>query len=252
MTQTLPAPLDAMAAAPGGLAEFRIDSPTEIARLLRRLQEGNVEINLNAPRGAAWVTTLWAEDAARGLLSFAADAADPGLQALLEGDEAVAVAYLEHVKLQFDLDKLVLVHGAQACALNAAYPRALYRFQRRDSYRVRPLPRETPMALLRHPMLPEMNLVLRVLDLSIGGCALLLPADVPPLAPGALLTGVQIELDLQTRFETSLRLHHVTAIHAGSQGVRLGCEMIGADRDAERALQRYVDQTQKRRRFMPV
>ena len=249
---TLPMPLEAMAEASGGLDAFRLATPTEIAALLRRLQDGNVEINLNAPPCAVVTTTLWTADPARGVLSFAADADDTALQGLLESDEAVAVAYLENVKIQFDVDKLVLVHAARSCALTTSYPREIFRFQRRNTYRVRPAPRETPMARLRHPALPEMRLALRVLDLSVGGCALLLPADVPPLEPGTLLGGVQIELDLQTRFDTSLRLHHVTAIHAGSQGVRLGCEMVGADRDAERALQRYIDQTQKRRRFMPV
>lgn len=246
-------PLEAMAAAAdGGLEEFRLARPGEIAELLQRLQDGNVEINLNAPHGAVVTTTLWTADAARGVLSFAADADDTSLQSLLESDEAVAVAYLENVKIQFDVDKLVLVRGARSCALTTGYPREIFRFQRRNAYRVRPTPRETPTARLRHPALPEMRLALRVLDLSVGGCALLLPADVPPLAPGTLISGVQIELDLQTRFETALRLHHVTAIHAGSQGVRLGCEMVGAGRDAERALQRFIDQTQKRQRFMAV
>ena len=248
--ETQPAPLDAMAAAPGGLDEFRLSSRSEIATLLRLLQEGNVELNLNAPHGAACPTTLWTADASRGLLSFAADPSDPRLQALLEGDEATAVAYLESIKVQFDVDNLVLVHGPGGCALSASYPREVFRFQRRSGYRVRPLPRETPVARLRHPMLPDMRLALRVLDLSIGGCALLLPDDVPPLPVGAQINGVQIELDLVTRLETGLVLHHVTAIQSESRGVRLGCEMVGASRDAERALQRYIDQTQKRRRFL--
>ncbi|HRI17967.1 MAG TPA: flagellar brake protein [Burkholderiaceae bacterium] len=243
-------PLDAMAAAQGGLDEFCLRTPTEIAAVLRLLQEGNVELNLNAPHGTVYTTTLWTADAARGLLSFAADPADAALQGLLEGDEAVAVAYLESIKIQFDVERLVLVHGTGSCALTATYPREVFRFQRRASYRVRPVPRDTPTARLRHPMLPEMALALRVLDLSIGGCALLLPDDVPPLPAGVLINGVQIELDLQTRFETALRLHHVTAIHAGSRAVRLGCELVGAGHEVERVLQRYIDQTQKRRRFL--
>jgi flagellar brake protein len=243
-------PLDAMAAAPGGLDDFRLVTRSEISTLLALLQHGNVEINLNAPHGTVYPTTLWTADASRDVVSFAADPSDPRMQSLLEGDEAVAVAYLENVKVQFDVDNLVLVHGPGGCALTAAYPRELFRFQRRNSYRVRPVPRETPVARLRHPMLPDMALALRVLDLSIGGCALLLPDDVPALPVGVLLAGVQIELDLQTRFETGLRLHHVTAIQSESSGVRLGCEMVGASRDAERMLQRYIDHTQKRRRFM--
>ena len=50
-------------------------------------------------------------------------------------------------------------------------------------------------------------------------------------------------------------IHHVTSIapsDLGLPGVRVGCEWLRLAGDAERALQRYIDQTQKRRRFMPV
>lgn len=243
-------PLDAMAAGNGGLDAFRITTPTEIAGALRRLQDASVLVNLNAPHGSVYTTSLWTADAERQSLSFAADAGDPQLQAVLDGDEAVVVAYLDNVKIQFDVGNLVLVHGARSCALTTTYPHELFRFQRRDSYRVRPLLRDAPLARLAHPMIPDMALTLRILDLSVGGCALLLPQDVPMLEPGVLINRVTLELDATTRFETGLRLHHVTSIHSESSGVRLGCEMVRLSQDAERTLQRYVDQTQKRRRVM--
>ena len=76
------------------------------------------------------------------------------------------------------------------------------------------------------PAMPDMPLSLRVLDLSIGGCALLLPEDVPPLEPGSTLHGVRLELDPVTRLPATLQLQHVSSIHAQSQGLRLGCEML--------------------------
>ncbi len=247
--ETLPMPLEAMAAAPGGLEAYRLGTPTEVGTMLRRLQEANVPLNLNPPHGGAYTTTLWAMDAARGVLSFAADPRDPRLQAMLECDEAVVVGYLENIKVQFDVENLLLVHGEQASALKATYPSELYRFQRRDSFRVRPMLRDTPVARLRHPMIPDMRLALRVLDVSMGGCALLLPDDVPALSPGVLINQVEIELDPNARLETTLRLQHITAIQPDTRGVRLGCEMVRMSQDAERTLQRYIDQTQKLRRF---
>jgi len=249
---TQPMPLEAMAAENGGLDAFRLTAPKEIATTLRRLQDASVLVNLNAPHGSVYTTSLWTADAGRGALSFAAEASDPQLQAVLESDEAVVVAYLDSVKIQFDVGNLVLVHGARSCALTTTYPREVFRFQRRDSFRVRPLLRDAPIARLAHPMIPDMTLALRILDMSVGGCALLLPQDVPMLEPGVLITRVQIELDATTRFETGLRLHHVTSIHAESSGVRLGCEMVRLSQEAERTLQRYVDQTQKRRRALGI
>jgi len=68
----------------------------------------------------------------------------------------------------------------------AELPREVFRFQRRNSFRVRTLPRSSPTMVLRHPGIPDMTLALRVLDVSTGGCALFLPNDVPPLSPGVI------------------------------------------------------------------
>ena len=67
-----------LAAAPGGLDEFRITAPREIAAMLKQFQDGNVLLNLNGSNGAMLSTTLWSIDAARGQLSFSADAGSTG------------------------------------------------------------------------------------------------------------------------------------------------------------------------------
>jgi flagellar brake protein len=247
---TLPMQLDAVAAAHGGLDEFRMTAQPELVKTLKTLADGSVLINLNGSDGAAYTTTLWAIDAERGVLSFSADADSNQVQALVEAEDAVAVAYVDSIKLQFDASGLVLVRGGKTSALNCAFPREIYRFQRRNGYRVRPLLRNTPVVRVRHPMIPDMELSLRVLDLSIGGCALFLPDEVPPLQPGVVLNGVQIELDMDTRVSASLRLQHVTSLNPDSRGVRLGCEMVDPSADVLRALQRYIDQTQKRQRAL--
>jgi c-di-GMP-binding flagellar brake protein YcgR len=231
-------------------AAFRVEQPREILALARQLLDTSTPIQLSNPDGANLTTTLWAVDSAAARLTFSADAGDPQTQRLIESDEVTAVGYLDAVKLQFDLHDLVLVHSAQASALQAALPRCAYRFQRRQAYRVRTLERNTPTALLRHPALPEMQLALRVLDVSIGGCALLLPRDTPPIAAGLTLHGVRLALDADTRFNATLRLQHITSINATTHGERLGCELVDLDGAAERALQRYIDQTQKRRRLL--
>jgi len=230
---------------------FRVTSPTETLALLRTLRDGSVPVNLNACDGASYTSTLWSFDTTQARLSFSADEHHPQLRRLVDADEVIAVAYLDSVKLQFDVQHLVLVRSAQACALQGAFPRDLYRFQRRNGYRVRTLENTSPTVRLRHPSIPEMALALRVLDVSIGGCALLLPGNVPPLQPGSCLKGARVDLDADTRFDAALQLHHVTSL-SNSPGVRLGCEWKQIDGAAQRALQRYIDQTQKRRRLLSL
>jgi c-di-GMP-binding flagellar brake protein YcgR len=134
--------------------------------------------------------------------------------------------------------------------LRCAYPRELFRFQRRGAYRVRPLPRSSPTARLRHTDIAEMQLALRVLDVSIGGCALFLPDDVPAMQLGGVMNRVEITLDDDTGFHVDLRLQHVTSLNAESRGVRLGCEFVNPDPGVLRGLQRFIDQTQKRTRLL--
>ena len=110
------------------------------------------------------------------------------MQTLLECDEATVVGYLDSVKLQFDVHDLVLVHGnARACS-NCPSPREMYRFQRRNAFRVRPLDaHQRRWRACATRRCPRCELALRVLDVSIGGCALFLPDDVPPMDAGMLI-----------------------------------------------------------------
>jgi c-di-GMP-binding flagellar brake protein YcgR len=250
--ETLPMPLDALGAAPGGLDEFRVAAPREVAAMLRTLYDGNIELNLNSPDGSVITATLWAVDAQRDTLGFSVEPDHPALGSLLEYQEVVIVGYIDSVKVQFDVQDLVLVRSPRGCVLNCSYPRELYRFQRRSTFRVRPLHRAMPVARVRHSDIADMQLALRVIDVSIGGCALFLPDDVPPMRPSVVLNRVLIELDADTRFSVNLRLQHVTAMNSQPLGMRLGCEFVAADSTALRALQRYIDQTQKRGRLLSI
>ena len=249
--ETRPAPLDGMRQG-DGLDEFRVSSPREIQGLLKQLLDGSVLLNLNASDGSVFTSAIWTLDSSRGTVGFNADPNDPAMQALLECEEVVVVGYLDSVKLQFDVHDLVLVHGNKASVLSCPAPREMYRFQRRNAFRVRPLMRSSPVARLRHPDMPEMEFALRVIDVSIGGCGLFLPEDVPTMNAGVLLQDVRIELDTDTKLEVSMCLQHVTSINAEARGVRLGFEFKRVGGDSLRSLQRFIDLTQKRGKLMAL
>ncbi len=248
---TQPAALDA----DGGTdtwAAFRVEHSQERVRLLRELRDGAVPVLLGGPDGAPLTTSLWALDTERHRLGFLVDADAPPLSRLIEADEGVAVAYLDSVKLQFELQDLVLVRSLHAATLQAALPAQMYRFQRRGTYRVRPSSHHAPVAHLRHPAMPEMQLALRVVDISVGGCALWLPSDVPPLQAGTRIGELVFELDEQTRFAAAATLQHVTSLGDDGRGVRIGCEWHRLDGPAARTLQRWIDQAQKRHRLLSL
>ncbi|WP_290659341.1 flagellar brake protein [Aquabacterium sp.] len=227
--------------------DYRITSLVEIDELLKRLLNANALMTLSGPGGTNYTTMLWAVDSARGVVCFSAEAGDTRLQALLETEEVVAVGYLDSIKLQFDLDGVVQVHGNGSVALNAQYPRTLYRFQRRSSFRVKPMISSIPVAHMRHPAVPDMKLDLRVLDISLSGVALFLPHNLPMVSPGVKIGQCFLDLDSDTRLEIGLIIHHVSVINPESQGARLGCELVNLNGASERALQQYINQTEKRR-----
>lgn len=253
MYPTQAAPLGAV---PDGASpaseDFRVRTSSDVHALLKQFVEGDVPLALTAPDGTYYSTTLWADDPDRGMLVFSADPADVRVHRLTESDEVVAVGYLEAVKVQFDVQGLVLVHGRDASALNAEYPLELFRFQRRGDFRVRPLTHAQPVARLAHPALPGVLLTLRVLDVSQGGVAVFLPDDVPALRKGEVLGGVLLELDAGTRLKVALHVVHVGPAGDAGRGLRLGCEMAGLKAESARALQRYIDHTQRRRRLLTL
>ena len=100
-------------------------------------------LNLNASDGSVFTSAIWTIDSSRGTIGFNADPNDPAMQSLLECDEATVVGYLDSVKVQFDVHNLVLVHGNKASVLSCPCPREMFRFQRRNAFRVRPLMRSS-------------------------------------------------------------------------------------------------------------
>jgi len=233
-------------------AEFRVTGLPERLALMRQLRDASVPVVLQSPDGSALRSTLWSLDDLRQRLSFNADLRHPQLAAVLEAGEVVAMAYVDSVKLQFELEALVLVRGAQANSLQATLPHEVYRFQRRSAFRVALPDRQGPVAMFRHPSMPEMQLSLRVLDVSAGGCSLWLPRNVPMLQPGTELSRVVVQLDEDTRFSANMSLHNVTALSPGEPGVRLGCEWHPSSPTSERTLQRWVDTAQRRRRLFSL
>ena len=233
-------------------AQFRCDDAREVLALLCELRDTSTPLVLSCPAGAALAATVWTVDAGRGCVGLDVEPADPALRTVVDADEASVVGYLASVKLQFDLHDLMLVRSARASLLQARLPESLWRFQRRASYRVRTLERSAPLAHFAHPGMPDMALSLRILDVSTGGCALLLPEDVPPVPLGMTLHHVKLDLDASTQLRTSLVLQHASSLQAPMAGLRLGCELPSLDAEARRRLQRYIDNTQKRRRQLAL
>lgn len=232
--------------------ELRVTSAAEIAAYLQQLQRENAGVRLSGPQGQGLASRIVALDPQADLIGLALGTDPDGIsQALVADGEITAVAYLGTIKLQFELEAPVLVSGEQGTVLRSSLPTRLYRFQRRQSYRVQPAGSTYPRVVL--PGAEHPGRALRVLDISIGGLALALPAGLAALPIGTVAPGLVLELDRISGLAVSLLPHHVSPINADLQGLQqLGCSFVDLDANASRSLQVYVDQTQKRRRLLKL
>lgn len=232
--------------------EFRVGAPEDVLTCLRQLRDSSVPVNLT-PAGAEEPTcaTLWAIDTVTGRLSFSDAGSAETLRDMAAAGSALAVCYLESVKLQFTVTGLAVIKGARASALVGAIPKHLYRFQRRSAFRVRTDPRQASRALGRHPGLPALSVALRVLDVSEGGCGLLVPPETPPIRLGSTIQQLRVELDQEARFVATVTVRHQSVVRGGG-GARLGCEWDELDPAGQRALRRYIEMMQRRRRLLSI
>jgi c-di-GMP-binding flagellar brake protein YcgR len=219
-------------------SDFRVRASSEIVSLLRTLQQQNTRVSLSSPSGAGVSCSISAVDPERNTLSFDVATAHAPLQALQSADEITAVAYLDQIRLQFELLDPMLINASLRCQL----PNLMYRFQRRQTFRVQSN-LSTPQVRLVHPLSPDLELNLRILDLSLGGVALLLPAEVEPFPPGCELASALVILARDIRFRTSLRLQNARPID-DKGNIQLGWTFTQLDAEATLFLQRYIDQTQ--------
>jgi len=235
--------------------ELRVAAAAEITAYLQQLQRESAGVLLSGPQGQSLSSRIVALDPAADLIGLEIGTDPEGIsQGLVAEGEITAVAYLGSVKLQFELEATVLVSGEQGAVLRGTLPTRLYRFQRRQSFRVQPAGSTYPRVVI--PGGAQPGRALRVLDISIGGLALALPPDFTPLPPGRVAEGLVLELDRITGLRIALLPHHASPI-AGNSGdvtgmLQLGCSFVDLDTTAARALQVYVDQTQKRRRLLKL
>ena len=241
-----------MSAPEAATEELRVTAAAEIAAYLRQLQRENAAVLLNGPPGRSLTSRIATLDADAGVLGLEIGTDPEGIsQALVASGEITAVAYLGAIKLQFELDDAVLVSGEQGAVLRSSLPERLYRFQRRQSFRVQPSGSIYPRVVL--PGGEQPGRALRVLDISIGGLALAMPADSTPLPAGHVADSLVLELDRMTALRIALLPHHASPISGDAHGtLQLGCSFVDLSTTAGRALQVYVDQTQKRRRLLKL
>ena len=249
---TQPALIDRFDAA-GPWSRFRVQDPRKQLAMLREICRSDRPITLGAPGGTSTIVNLWSVDDTNGRLSFKVDRDAQLIAAEVAATPDLwAAAYCQDAKIQFALPRVALQSQGEHRVLLADIPRLMYLLPRRRAVRVRRDSEDAPTLRFRHPLAPEIISSLKLLDISVSGCALARPAGSLPLLPGVLLHRVELQLDEETVLFADLCVRHVTVLAEVDASIRVGCEWCQMPASALDRLQTWIQRGRRRRELISL
>jgi c-di-GMP-binding flagellar brake protein YcgR len=237
----------------GVLGRFGIDDDAERLRLLRALAASRERVTLYSSDdvNSHIVSCVLAVDAAAGTIDLEFNTDVAGRDAFRDSAGVTAVALLDRVKLQFELNRFTLVGDGEHSRLRAPLPRGLVRLQRRDAFRVEPSASAVPRLWLREH---GGERAVRILDVSATGLAFEVVADAVVPRVGARLCACRLELPAMAPIRCDLLVRavepNVDPFSDPAEGapLRVGCAFDALEPSAARAVQVFVNLAQARGR----
>jgi len=234
------------------LERFMLYGRGEIVAVLRHLCEERAFVTAYCGSDAEFAVTM--------VLSANADfdevvldmPADPAAQVrLLAAQGVVFVAFQENVKLQWDAPVAQSTVFEGRPAFRVRLPTQVLRLQRREYFRVRTPESSRPTCLVPHEQGNERYESLRVLNLSVGGLAVMSYPHHFELPYGVPIDACFLDLPGIGTVPVRIRVVHLGEV--GRNGREFGCEFVDLPPPARLMLQRYVNRVElDQRRLEPA
>jgi len=225
------------------LERFRVYSRAEIVGMLRSLRDACVLLTAYFDAEPDFgVTTLLAVDESRGVVVFDELPVEVAQRRLMAAPKVTFVGFFDAIKVQFAASGQKVTTFEGKPAFSVPLPEDVLRLQRRDAFRVRP-PMSKP-ATCRLPLgqASRQFEALRVLDISIGGLAVLTYPEKIDLSAGMTVEGCQLDLPGVGGASVSLRVRHVEPVPRDKKARRCRCEFVNMAPAMQLMLARYVNQ----------
>ena len=230
---------------------FTVRDPQEMRFVLRRIQENGQSITAYIDGGPDFVLTfLLSVQPEFKYLVLERGPDGPAFKRLLRASRALLVTSHEQVKVKFFVrDMRQIVHEGRA-ALRAAMPPWLLRIQRREHFRIAtPIARPILCTVFLNEETPDLQADAVILDLSIGGVALMDNNGALRFRLGERHQGCRIALPETGNLTVDLEVRSVyeTPLRNGRSFRRCGCKFINLQPAAESMIQRYIMQLELKR-----
>jgi c-di-GMP-binding flagellar brake protein YcgR len=228
--------------------EYLISNPKEIVSILQTIAQRKSRVALYYNEGISMVLTLILAADENGVWVDAAS--NPQDNRLIERSKRIIfVSTHNQAKVQFVASDAMLGTYEDAPAFSLALPRKLLRLQRRDYYRL--VTSETgALNCIIRPVADQAHIQheVTVMDISIGGVALICEQTGVELQPGIVYEHCLIELPELGTLEATIEVKNTFEItdRSGKVKRRAGCVFVKLDGKTTMLLQRYVAQMQQR------
>jgi flagellar brake protein len=221
--------------------EYLITNPKEIVSILQNIAQRKSRVALYYNEGISMVLTMILAVDENGVWIDAAS--NPQDNRLIERSKRIIfVSTHNQAKVQFVAGDVVLGTYEAAPAFSMGLPRKLLRLQRRDYYRL--VTAETgALNCIIHPVANQtVRHEVTVMDISIGGVALVCEQTGVELNPGTVYEHCQIELPGVGTIITAIEVKNAFEItdRSGKVKRRAGCIFVKPDGKTCMLLQRYV------------
>ena len=155
--------------------------------------------------------------------------------------DIVVVAFLDSTKIQFTLAGAELVDYQGRAAIRFRMPQRVLRIQRRSAPRRNPSGVRTAICRMPVPGSSDQYESARVLDISLGGLAVLATPRLFALSRDQVVGPCRLDLPELGQIAVSLRVRYMDAWPSEVGSRRCGCEFVELGDGARRSLQRYLE-----------
>lgn len=227
--------------------DFLIHAKNEIQYILRSVHERKTRAALYYNEGNSFVLTMLLAVSDEGIwIDPPSNPQDN--RNILNSNRIIFVSTHNQAKVQFvvSVAHAVIYNGTDAIFISL--PKKILRLQRRDYYRLAAWPQNPLKCVLKSvPDQKQNKHEVTIMDISIGGLALVCQENSLELTPGTTYTNCEIDLPEVGVLIATVQVKNAFEVtsRSGEKLRRAGCVFVNPNNNATSFLQRYVAYMQR-------